>query len=79
MEHTIYDVLSLNLVKELEKGEYIYVENTLQKKGVNIDDDILNMMIVFCKLIIVKHPNYYRKWVYEKIICEIDKYLKYMN
>lgn len=79
MEHTIYDVLSLNLVKELEKGEYISVENTLQKKGVNIDDDILNMMIVFCKLIIVKHPNYYRKWVYEKIICEIDKYLKYMN
>lgn len=79
MEHTIYDVLSLNLVKELEKGEYIYVENTLQKKGVNIDDDILNMMIVFCKLIIVKHPNYYRKWAYEKIICEIDKYLKYMN
>lgn len=79
MEHTIYDVLSLNLVKELDKGEYIYVENTLQKKGVNIDDDILNMMIVFCKLIIVKHPNYYRKWAYEKIICEIDKYLKYMN
>lgn len=79
MEHTIYDVLSLNLVKELEKGEYIYVENTLQKKGVNIDDDILNMMIVFCKLIIVKHPNYYRKWAYEKIICEIGKYLKYMN
>lgn len=32
MEHTIYDVLSLNLVKELEKGEYISVENTLQKK-----------------------------------------------
>lgn len=78
-EHTIYKNLELNLIAKLEKGEYIWDEDILLKKGLNITNDILNMMQLFCKIIIQKHPTYYRRWVYEKIVYEIDKYLRYKN
>ena len=76
LEHTIYKNLELNLITKLEKDEYIWDEDILLKKGLNITNDILNMMQFFCKIIIQKHPTYYRRWVYEKIVCEIDKYLR---
>ena len=78
-ENSVYGNFLLHLQKELKNNEKIWDENILIEKGLNINDDMLKMLKMFCIQIINKNPKYYRKWIYERIINEIDKYLQYKN
>ena len=78
-ENSVYGNFLLHLQKELKDNEKIWDENILIEKGLNITDDMLKMLKMFCIQIINKNPKYYRKWIYERIINEIDKYLQYKN
>ena len=78
-ENSVYGNFLLHLQKELKDNEKIWDENILIEKGLNITDDMLKMLKMFCIQIINKNPKYYRKWIYERIVNEIDKYLQYKN
>ena len=76
-EDSVYGNLLLHLQKELTGDEKIWDNNILIEKGLNITDDMLKILMMFCEQIIDKNPKYYRIWVYEKIVNEINKYLAY--
>ena len=78
-ENSVYGNFLLHLQKELKDNEKIWDENILIEKGLNITDDMLKMLKMICIQIINKNPKYYRKWIYERIVNEIDKYLQYKN